>query len=134
MTWTAFPTWVVGQVSTASDWNTYVANNMQFIYNQGSWVTPVFTNSWVNYNPALSQAGYRLVQNIVYLRGTLAGSTGTSAFTLPAGFTPTLETTFPASVNTGFAYLDIKANGQCIPNYTGGPSYLAIDGISFFIN
>jgi hypothetical protein len=31
MTWTAFPTWVVGQVSLASDWNTYVANNMQFL-------------------------------------------------------------------------------------------------------
>ena len=31
MAWTAFPTWVVGQVSLASDWNTYVANNMQFL-------------------------------------------------------------------------------------------------------
>ena len=31
MAWSAFPTWVVGQVSTAADWNTYVANNMQFL-------------------------------------------------------------------------------------------------------
>lgn len=31
MAWTAFPTWVVGQVSLASDWNTYVANNMSFL-------------------------------------------------------------------------------------------------------
>ena len=29
MAWTNFPTWTVGQVSTASDWNTYVAANMQ---------------------------------------------------------------------------------------------------------
>jgi hypothetical protein len=31
MAWTAFPTWVVGQVSLASDWNTYVANNGAFL-------------------------------------------------------------------------------------------------------
>lgn len=31
MAWTAYPTWVVGQVSTASDWNTYVANNVSFL-------------------------------------------------------------------------------------------------------
>lgn len=31
MAWTAFPTWVVGQVSTASDWNTYVAANGNFL-------------------------------------------------------------------------------------------------------
>lgn len=31
MAWTGFPTWVVGQVSTASDWNTYVAANMAFL-------------------------------------------------------------------------------------------------------
>ena len=31
MAWTVFPTWAVGQVSLASDWNTYVAGNMQWL-------------------------------------------------------------------------------------------------------
>ncbi len=31
MAWTALPTWTVGQVSLASDWNTYVAGNLNFL-------------------------------------------------------------------------------------------------------
>ncbi len=31
MAWTAFPTWVSGQVSLAADWNTYVAANLNFL-------------------------------------------------------------------------------------------------------
>lgn len=32
MSWNGFPTWSVGQVSLASDWNTYVAANMTYLY------------------------------------------------------------------------------------------------------
>lgn len=31
MAWTALPTWVVAQVSLASDWNNYVAANLNFL-------------------------------------------------------------------------------------------------------
>ena len=31
MAWTGFPTWIVGQISTASDWNTYIAANATFL-------------------------------------------------------------------------------------------------------
>jgi hypothetical protein len=37
MAWTAFPTWVAGQVSLASDWNNFVAANMQFLATPPMW-------------------------------------------------------------------------------------------------
>jgi hypothetical protein len=37
MAWTAFPTWIVGQISLASDWNTYIAANMNFLATPAMW-------------------------------------------------------------------------------------------------
>jgi hypothetical protein len=31
VSWQAYPTWAVGQVSTASDWNQYIASNVNFL-------------------------------------------------------------------------------------------------------
>jgi hypothetical protein len=52
MSWTNFPTWVTGQVSTASDWNTYVAANMQtlatpplFVMNAGQTTSGIVTST-----------------------------------------------------------------------------------------
>ena len=138
MAWTAFPTWAVGQVSLASDWNTYVANNMQYLYNTlyaGLWIAPSLGNSWVNYNASYSQAGYRLQGQQVFLRGALAsGASGSSPFTLPAGYVPTLSTTFNGPVNAGLSYIIIANTGVVTITYSGGPAYVAIDGINFFIN
>lgn len=52
MAWTAFPTWTVGQVSLASDWNTYVAANMNFL------ATPPACRVFLSTNGTSAAAGY----------------------------------------------------------------------------
>jgi hypothetical protein len=58
---------------------------------------------------------------VVYLRGRISGGTaGTSAFNLPAGYRPTVDTVIPAQqYGTGnITYITVSSNGDVSPNAT----------------
>lgn len=106
------------------------------------WIAPSLTNSWANV-AAFNTAGYRKQGNRVYLRGgILGGTSGTTAFTLPAGFIPTAAIDFLATVswtiNPGIENVGITTGGAVIPSLvtsgTGSATALVLDSISFAID
>lgn len=53
------------------------------------WLIPTLLNNWTNYGSGWTGARYRRKNGIVYMQGLIAaGTSGSSAFTLPVGFRP----------------------------------------------
>jgi hypothetical protein len=109
MAWTAFPTWVAGQVSVASDWNTYVAGNMSFLATPPMWrvyrataytlaasTTTVFPYDTVSYDSA---SGF---------------STSTHLYTVPVAgtYTMTAQLNTTSSTAAHAYFLTIYHNGS----------------------
>lgn len=59
--------------------------------NPTAWQFPTLINSWTD-GGAPTTVAYRRINELVYLRGRLGGgTTGSSPFTLPAGFRPAVQ-------------------------------------------
>lgn len=86
--------------------------------NIGSWTVPTLLNSWVNYGSGNVDAAYRKVNDLVYIRGQVKSGTttsGTSIFTLPAGFRPTGQVVVPTiDGNNALGRFDITTAGAVI--------------------
>ena len=82
------------------------------------WLSPTFENSWANVAAGAQLVEYYKDQNgVVHIKGELnSGSTGTVAFTLPAGYRPLGVVRFygRATTSTGQVPMavDIATNGQ----------------------
>ena len=64
---------------------------------------------------------YRKINNIVYMRGNLfQGTSNTTAFTLPAGYRPSIDVVVPVQkFGTGVIdYITVYADGRVTPNST----------------
>jgi len=99
-----------------------------------SFTAPTLLHSWVNYGGSLSVAGYALHLGLVYLKGVIKdGTMGQSAFTLPAGYRPSLSLLFPSIANDVLCRIDISSVGDVTPTTLSGGSnaYVILDGISF---
>lgn len=96
MAWTTFPTWVIGQVSTASDWNTYVLGNVT----------------------SLAQPPYALVYRN-------AASTGLSANPTPYDTILAHDATYPTAYNVSTFLYTVPVAGTYFVNaswvQTGAP-------------
>jgi len=85
------------------------------------WTNPTLTNG---FNVASSNTvSYRLLNNVVYLRGAVdTGTAGSSAFTLPSGLWPDKTSRFVGQqfgIND-FCYIIVSsANGTVVPSTTG---------------
>ncbi len=78
-----------------------------------------------------SPAAYRKIGDTVMLRGTVSGGTAAKIFTLPEGFRPQEELTFPAST-TGDGLpglITIRPDGDVCADPVGGP--ISLDHIKF---
>lgn len=79
-----------------------------------AWVNFTLTNSWTNDSGA-PPAGYRKVNDIVYLRGSVSGGgSNTSLGTLPVGFRPPTQVNFIAFSYTNgveFTHVFVTAAG-----------------------
>lgn len=129
--WTALKTWVAGAVLPASDLNTYLRDNLTFLYGDTSWTAPTFTNSWVDFGGTCPAAGFRLVGTRVVLRGAIkSGTINTAAFTLPAGYRPTGSVTFAVNSNGSYGAATITSAGVFTPA-VGSNVAFNLDGISF---
>ena len=77
MAWTSFPTWIVGQVSLASDWNTYVAANMSFL------ATPPLCKVYRNTALNATASAYTIMPYDTVIVDTVSGfSVGSSLYTV----------------------------------------------------
>lgn len=94
-----------------------------------AWIAPSPINSWVT----SSTVGYlKDPLGFVRLRGSMqTGTSGTTAFTLPAGFRPGVADFWPALQSGGVAgaYVHVDTTGNVAPTYTGAPVWL--NAVSF---
>jgi hypothetical protein len=100
-----------------------------------TWITPTFTDNWVNYSTTYNQCGYyKDSENRVYLRGLVKnGSTGSSfeIFILPTGFRPERQHVFAVQTNGDtIGRVDITNNGRVTPT-TVSSGWVSLDNISF---
>ncbi len=114
MAWTTPITHATGDLSPASDWNTYIRDNTNFLYGDTAWTTvTVFTGTWA----AGAQAPrFSKIGNLVTMQGLVqSGTINTAAFTLPTGYRPSLLLTFAASANGAFGAWTINTTGVVTP-------------------
>lgn len=105
------------------------------------WIVPPLLNSWKALEGRTVPA-YRRIGNRVWLRGQFAlpsGVTASVAFTIPTELAPSLAielggTSYTASGNVGGVLTFIDQLGNVEIYYTGSPSQLSIDGLSFMLD
>ena len=101
--------------------------------NVGETGNPAFKNSWANVGGTTPPAGFYIdPYKVVHLRGNInTGSSGTVAFTLPAGYRPEYNTYRIVYNNSGASiYVQIQTDGDVIPTFGAGTDAW-LDGISF---
>lgn len=92
------------------------------------WVLPTLGNGWVNVGSGNASAQYKIDPfGRVTIRGLIkSGTINTTAFTLPVGYRPSGNETFPASANNLFANLAVTSAGAVIPQ-TGSTTNFSIE-------
>ncbi len=93
---------------------------------------PAFLNSWVNYGGGYETAGfYKESWLRVFLTGEVkSGGSGTTIFTLPAGYRPKNREQFAVVTDTGIGAVDVTGTGDVI-HISGGTGSVNLSGISF---
>ena len=96
------------------------------------WIAVSFENSWANYGGGYQEAAYYRGQDmVVHLRGVInSGTTGATAFTLPAGYRPPASCIFAVASNGAFGVVDITAAGA-VSMTSVNNTYVSLDSISF---
>jgi hypothetical protein len=97
---------------------------------------PTLTNAWTNLNAGqFTSAGFfKDSDGMVNLQGALAttGASGSSAFTLPAGYRPAKTVTIPIAAPIGLtAFVQIDTAGLVMPNYGAGATFVSLDSVQF---
>jgi hypothetical protein len=116
-----------------------------------------FLNSWVNYGSTYAGAQFRLVGDVVQLRGLIkSGTVNANAFILPVGYRPPYEHIFAAvsaalpawvsgAASAGTAHthssttpgavagrLNVSPSGAVVPSVIGN-GYVSLDNVQFSI-
>lgn len=133
MSWTA-PSghvYVTGENVSAATLNTYVANNLTFLYGDTAWTAPTYANSWVDFGGSLQTVGFRLVGTRVVMRGTMkSGTINATAFTLPTGYRPGAQVIFACNANNAFGQLFVTSAGAVTP-FSGSNLSFSLDTVAF---
>ena len=107
----------------------------KFIGNGETWHTVTsFSNGWSDHGTSYGTVGYyKDAAGIVHLHGLIDhGTSGATAFTLPAGYRPVYASVFGTVEGTPYAAVrvNVQTDGQVQP-YWGGGVWVALDTISF---
>lgn len=91
---------------------------------------PAFQNSWTNVGPGLPQLAFRIREaGVVDIQGTVDnGASGTTIFTLPAGYRPSAVSYAP------LASLDGSAKNLLIGSSGAVQAYFGTVGDAMYIN
>lgn len=92
-----------------------------------------FANSWANYGSGWGEASYwKDPLGFVHLRGLIkSGTVGSHAFTLPPGFRPITNETYPTISNGAVGRVDVLTDGQVEPVSPSNNTYVSLAGIYF---
>lgn len=101
-----------------------------------AWVNATMTGTWVNFGGGNQVAQYRMVADIVYIRGLIkSGTLGSTAFTLPVGFRPPANVRVPISSALGTAgglpYVAVSPAGAVSAGDMASNANVSIDGVQF---
>jgi hypothetical protein len=100
-----------------------------------AWIAATLGSAWTNYGAPYENAGYmKDPLGFVHLRGLIiGGATGSSPFTLPAGYRPGAAGQFPCVVSSGApgGGLTIAATGVITMALPTVGAAMAISGITF---
>lgn len=121
-------TFTAGQILLAAQMNTQAGDSGWTRVSGGVG----FQNSW---NEFLGlQVSYRLIGQVVVLKGSIYAGTAATAFTLPSGYRPTQLMTFAVIDSTSATpkRLQIDSTGTVTPQTA--TDLQSLDGISFAIN
>lgn len=116
---------------TGSAWTDTSDTGWHYIGTTGE---PAWQNSWHNYGSTWETTAYRKVNNIVYLKGLLAGGTGAAGqvfFTLPAGYRPDSDKHIVITSNASWAIINVFADGRVACNTNCSGNWLSLANISF---
>jgi hypothetical protein len=93
---------------------------------------PPFLNGWTNFGSGHAPASFHKdPQGYVHLGGFVqSGTIGAAIFQLPANYRPRERVVFPVDTDTGHGRVDVAAGGDVVA-FSGGSTYLSLDGISF---
>lgn len=99
----------------------------------GSVTEPAFTNG---YTAGTQAPRFKLGKDgFIRFSGVLTpGTSGAAAWTLPAtvlNFRPATAKGFPVFTDAGLGIITVQTNGQVIPTFPGGATYITLDGINF---
>jgi hypothetical protein len=123
--------WTANEVLTASNMNTYLRLNLDFLYGDLAWTAPTYTNAWVDFGGTYRGGGYRLIGTQVYIRGVIKGGAITSsAWTMPVGYRPQLDQQFATVSNNLFGFAIVNQAGQVICQ-AGSNLAFSLNGIVF---
>lgn len=135
---TAIQTWANGNIDPVNNF----ASAYALLYGGDSgWLTPTLGNSWTALSGYVPQ--YRKIGNTVMLRGSFGGpggASGTSPFTLPAGYVPNgvvagLAWPLTCQGSTAFTVsLQVLASGVVTIWYTAGANNMALDPVRFTVD
>lgn len=91
-----------------------------------------FEGTWKNFGGVYLGAGYRIdALGTVWLRGMVgAGTSGTVAFHLPAGYRPELAARFTCDADTASGSAIISADGS-VTLYAASTAFFTLDNIAF---
>jgi len=100
---------------------------------KSSWTTPTLLNSWTNNGGSYQTAGYRKdTNNVIHLRGQLTGgTTGSTVFTLPLGYSPPATQRYFCSSTSGGCEISITSSGSVVATVAAGGNQIGLNGISF---
>jgi hypothetical protein len=110
--------------------------NKKITGNQGfepAFIAPTFTSSWTNLGAGTEAAGYvKDADGFVILRGLITGGTvGNSAFTLPTGYRPANNESFPVNSNSAFGAVQVTSAGLVNILSPSTNTWVALSGIRF---
>lgn len=134
---------IVAVLTNMGDWMTELeskVDNMQGIEDSG-WLDLTLSDGWSATEYATEKPMYRKIGKTVMLRGLVnaTSAAGVTIATLPAGFRPatTRFNRYVCAVGTGNATANLQVNYYgVLSDYAKGTAsrtYLALNGISFFV-
>ncbi len=98
--------------------------------------TPTFSANWSNVGGVYQTAQYYIDSTgIVHLEGSIkksiAGVAGETIFTLPVGYRPSAQLSFPVDANGAYGKIDVKANGTVVYQVGTATVSISLSGITF---
>lgn len=96
------------------------------------WIALPLVNSWVSYDNTYGPPRYRKVAGVVFVQGLIrSGSLGAVAFTLPAGYRPSLKLLFVVDRDPNVdGRIDVETNGNVVM-VTASTGWTSLSGITF---